>query len=320
MSQTTTTNAALNGLAFLTGQSIYALFDLYNNEIQGLCEDDVSFIGKAARFYGGMCCLKHTIVSHLFDFNLQERGQTSVSEIPSKEKFKELIKTPPNWQVDFLANYLAETVLDMLKCSAKRLMEITFDHDTIDWSFVEIATMHYLRTDFSVEHKFAYYFFSELLDYHAMRTGKTLRISKSGVDWIASPDQTLSFQQVGIAPGDRSLQEASRFELSNKTKCSIRERLDNEGEENVFSEEFEEEDDDILPQDEDDEAHLVVISQDDQGNEIRKRVDFLVANAFVPNPNNLKYVIHKDGDKTNCRADNLMWSSIPKEELRKRRN
>ena len=35
----------------------------------------------------------------------------------------------------------------------------------------------------------------------------------------------------------------------------------------------------------------------------------LVAQVFIPNPNNLKEVNHKDEDKTNNNADNLEWCS-----------
>lgn len=39
------------------------------------------------------------------------------------------------------------------------------------------------------------------------------------------------------------------------------------------------------------------------------RVHRIVANTYLPNPNNLSEVHHKDADRTNNRVDNLEWIS-----------
>lgn len=43
------------------------------------------------------------------------------------------------------------------------------------------------------------------------------------------------------------------------------------------------------------------------GKSIWRRINRLVAQAFIPNPNNLPCVNHKDGNKLNNNVDNLEW-------------
>lgn len=43
-------------------------------------------------------------------------------------------------------------------------------------------------------------------------------------------------------------------------------------------------------------------------NDAHIRVHRLIAKTFLPNPDGLPYVLHKDGNKTNNRVDNLCWS------------
>ena len=47
----------------------------------------------------------------------------------------------------------------------------------------------------------------------------------------------------------------------------------------------------------------------ERGTSATVRIHTLVARAFVPNPEGYRYVRHKDGDRMNCRADNLEWYS-----------
>jgi hypothetical protein len=48
------------------------------------------------------------------------------------------------------------------------------------------------------------------------------------------------------------------------------------------------------------------------GNNKQFRIHILVAKAYIPNPQNLPYVCHKDDNKQNCCAENLEWGSASK--------
>lgn len=44
----------------------------------------------------------------------------------------------------------------------------------------------------------------------------------------------------------------------------------------------------------------------------QRRVHILVAEAYLPNPNNYPIVMHKDNNKQNCNIENLEWGTIQK--------
>ncbi len=43
----------------------------------------------------------------------------------------------------------------------------------------------------------------------------------------------------------------------------------------------------------------------------------LVALTFIPNPNNYKYILFKDGDIANCSSDNIEWCEIEVTNIKK---
>lgn len=58
-------------------------------------------------------------------------------------------------------------------------------------------------------------------------------------------------------------------------------------------------------------SRLRVSLRDDEYRSKNYSVDRLVANTFIPNPNNYKYVVHLDNDNKNNCVDNLVWSLSP---------
>lgn len=44
----------------------------------------------------------------------------------------------------------------------------------------------------------------------------------------------------------------------------------------------------------------------------QRRVHILVAEAYLPNPNNYPVVMHKDNNKQNCCVENLEWGTVQK--------
>ena len=65
----------------------------------------------------------------------------------------------------------------------------------------------------------------------------------------------------------------------------------------------------ILPQMINDKGNPTVTLEKDGKAEVLE-VKYLVAQTFVPNPENKPFVIHKDGNKLNNSADNLEWSDV----------
>lgn len=54
-------------------------------------------------------------------------------------------------------------------------------------------------------------------------------------------------------------------------------------------------------------GYVYIMIRANNGKYINKRIHRLVAEAFIPNPNNLPMVNHKDFNRANNRLDNLEW-------------
>lgn len=70
-------------------------------------------------------------------------------------------------------------------------------------------------------------------------------------------------------------------------------------------------DDGILPQKIQHDGYATVDLIGPDGKKVTRYMHELVAKAYVPNPENKKYVRHKDGNKLNNYAENLEWCDEP---------
>lgn len=65
----------------------------------------------------------------------------------------------------------------------------------------------------------------------------------------------------------------------------------------------------LLPQTINEKGQATVTLEKDGESQVFE-LKYLIAQTFVPNPDNKPFVIHKDGNKLNNRADNLAWSDV----------
>lgn len=67
-------------------------------------------------------------------------------------------------------------------------------------------------------------------------------------------------------------------------------------------------------------GYVYVFIRDNNGKYFNKRIHRLVAEMFIPNPNNLPMVNHKDFNRTNNNLDNLEWINGTQNNLWSREN
>lgn len=56
-------------------------------------------------------------------------------------------------------------------------------------------------------------------------------------------------------------------------------------------------------------GYIELLLRDDNGKRKYVRKHILIARAYIPNPDNKPQVNHKDGNKFNCKPDNLEWAT-----------
>lgn len=103
----------------------------------------------------------------------------------------------------------------------------------------------------------------------------------------------------------KDVKSFSNYQISNlgRIKSKARETIDKNGVKKIKKEK-------ILKQHLDKDGYFVIGLYDENTKHYNKRINVLVAEAFILNPNNYSCVNHKNEIKTDNRVENLEWCSV----------